>query len=48
MTDDGSFYRPGKSIQEFHEDHHFVRVLIGGRGSGKPAEWWWTPPATPG
>jgi hypothetical protein len=37
VTDDGSFYRPGKSIQEFHADPSFIRVLIGGRGSGKTA-----------
>lgn len=35
MTDDGSFYRPCDSIEQFHEDTHFVRVLIGGRGAGK-------------
>jgi hypothetical protein len=26
---------PGKSIQEFIRDSHFIRVLIGGRGAGK-------------
>ncbi len=29
------WYKPGKSIQEFHDSQAFVRVLIGGRGSGK-------------
>lgn len=29
------FYVPGISVQDFHDDPHFVRVLIGGRGSGK-------------
>lgn len=30
-----AWYRPGKSAREFMDDHHFVRVLAGGRGSGK-------------
>jgi hypothetical protein len=29
------WYRPGKSIQDFHNSRAFVRVLVGGRGSGK-------------
>jgi PBSX family phage terminase large subunit len=29
------WYRPGKSITEFHESPARVRVLVGGRGSGK-------------
>lgn len=29
------WYRPGKSIQEFHDSPARIRVLIGGRGCGK-------------
>ena len=29
------WYKPGKSIQEFHDSTALVRVLVGGRGSGK-------------
>ena len=29
------WYRPGKSVTEFHKSSAFVRILIGGRGSGK-------------
>jgi len=29
------WYRPGKSLQQFHESKKRVRVLVGGRGSGK-------------
>lgn len=29
------WYRPGESIQAFHDSQAFYRVLIGGRGSGK-------------
>jgi len=29
------WYKPGKSLQEFHASKKFVRVLVGGRGSGK-------------
>ncbi len=32
---DPNWYRPGKSIQEFHESRSLIRVLIGARGSGK-------------
>ena len=40
MNDDsppevGAWYRPGPSIQEFHEALDFVRVLVGARGAGK-------------
>jgi len=31
------FYRPGPSIQKFHDSRAFVRIIIGGRGSGKTA-----------
>ncbi len=31
----GAWYRPGPSIDDFHESNAFVRVLVGGRGSGK-------------
>jgi hypothetical protein len=30
-----SWYKPGKSLTEFHESTAFIRVLVGGRGSGK-------------
>jgi len=29
------WYKPGKSIREFHNSSALIRVLIGGRGSGK-------------
>ena len=29
------WYKPGKSIAEFHEDGSWIRVLMGGRGCGK-------------
>jgi hypothetical protein len=29
------WYRPGKSITEFHESDARIRVMVGGRGSGK-------------
>lgn len=29
------WYRPGKSASEFHRSKAYVRILIGGRGSGK-------------
>lgn len=29
------WYKPGKSLTEFHESEAFVRAIIGGRGSGK-------------
>jgi hypothetical protein len=32
---DANWYRPGPSIQEFHESTAKIRVLVGARGSGK-------------
>lgn len=29
------WYKPGKSLQEFHQSSAFARFLVGGRGSGK-------------
>lgn len=34
-TDAEDWYKPGPSIQEFHDSNALVRVLIGARGSGK-------------
>lgn len=35
MSDANGFYRPGPSIQAFHDSSAFVRILIGGRGASK-------------
>lgn len=34
-AEEEEWYKPGPSIQEFHDSQAKVRVLIGGRGSGK-------------
>ena len=35
FSPDFNWYKPGKSLREFHACNVPVRVLIGGRGSGK-------------
>ena len=35
QTSPKEWYRPGKSVLEFHNSSARVRVIIGGRGSGK-------------
>jgi hypothetical protein len=34
-TEEEEWYRPGKSLQEFHDSIKFIRCVVGGRGSGK-------------
>lgn len=35
VTPTDTWYRPGPSLTEFHASTAFIRVLVGGRGSGK-------------
>lgn len=35
VTENRDWYRPGKSLREFHNSPAYMRFLVGGRGSGK-------------